>query len=335
MENANIENLLFDYFSGNLSEAEEKELLQWLESDESHSKIFSEMADWWAIAHVPLFVSDMKSDFEKHFGNLNTTVLQNKVSRKIGLWSKIAASILILISIGTFSFYMGKNSVKEEMAYFETVTPMGTCSKVILPDHSVVWVNAGSSLKYSKDFNQKEREVLLEGEAYFEVQPNHSKPFIVKAEMLDIQVLGTHFNVKAYRDEQLMDVSLVSGKVNIHLNDDDHKSKEVVLAPNRMFSFNKENKCVKIVEIKGDDSYAWTNGHLKFTEQPFSEIVRDLERKFNVNISIDSESLQNEIFSGSFSPEYSLNEILREVDMDHKYTWKRNGNEIVIRDKYK
>ena len=333
-ENTHIEDILFDYFSDNLSEAEEKELLQWLESDGSHTDILSEMADWWATAHAPAFASDMKSDFETHFGYLRATTSQKKTGNKMRMWSMIAASVLILILVGTFSFYMGKNNVKERMAYFETMTPMGTCSKVILPDHSVVWINAGSSLKYSKDFNQKNREVLLNGEAYFEVQPDSLKPFIVKAGVLDIQVLGTHFNVKAYRDEQIMDVALISGKVNVYLNEKDHSgSNGVILEPNRMFSFNKESKCVKIVNINGEDSYAWINGSLKFIEQPFYRIAKDLERKFNVNIRIDSKSLNKEVFSGSFSSGYSLNEILNEVDVDHKYIWKQNGNEIVIRDK--
>lgn len=334
-ENEYIEDILFGYFTGDLSEAQEKELLQWLEADESNKEILSKMADWWAMAHVPLFVSDMKPDFEKHFGNLKKTSSLTVYRQKINLLGKIVASVLLLIAVGSLSYFIGKYDVNNnnKIAYFETVVPMGSCSKVILPDQSVVWLNAGSSLKYSGAFNKANREIFLNGEAYFEVKRDSLKPFVVKSEVLDIQVLGTCFNVKAYQNEPVTDVALVSGKVNIHLNRKFSTSGEVVLFPNRMLSFNKKTNRAKVMEIKGEDAYTWKDGILKFTEQPFDRIARDLERKYDVSIHINSESLKKEVFSGSFSSDYSLSEILNEVDMDKKYTWKRNGHEIMIYDK--
>lgn len=337
-----IENLLLDYFEGRLSEIEEKELLLWLEADEANKKKFSEMADWWAIAHVPLFKKNIKSDFQDHFGHLASKSLPLKDNKLFNwrLLGKVAASVLLVAAISTTSYYAGKNGRKpeqEQIAWFETVTPSGSLAKVVLPDHSVVWVNAGSSLKYSLDFHKKNREVSLNGEAYFEVTKDSLRPFIVKSGKLDILVLGTCFNVKAYDNEETIDVALVSGKVNVHLADNNKKenAKEITLAPSRMMSYNKETSQVKMSEVDATSVYAWTNGWIKFDELPFDRIAKDLERKFNVRIIIKSKFLHKEIFSGSFSANHSLDYILREVDVEKKYSWKQIGNEFIIEDKNK
>ncbi|MEG1545022.1 MAG: FecR domain-containing protein, partial [Tannerellaceae bacterium] len=211
--------------------------------------------------------------------------------------------------------------------------PMGSQSMVILPDHSKVWVNAGSSLTYSNDFNGKTREVSLEGEAFFDVAKDSLRPFIVKSEKLDVKVLGTRFNVKAYREEALVEIGLVSGKVNVHLNDHPIGSGEVNLRPDRMLSFNKETKNVKVTEFNGADAFAWTEGRLKFTEQPFERIAKDLERKYNVTIRIESNLLKRQVYTGSFSASYSLSEILQEVNVDRRFVWKQKGTTFIIKDK--
>lgn len=337
-QDKHIEDLLFGHFTGELSDAGEKELLHWLNADESNKKYFSEMSDWWAMAHVPLFMSDMKADFEEHFGSLTSldVSVAEKKRRHIGLWGKIAASLLLAVSIGTVSFYAGKRvqgNEKEQTAWVETITPLGSQSKVVLPDRSVVWVNAGSTLKYKLDFNKEVREVQLTGEAYFEVAKDSLRPFIVKSDKLDIRVMGTCFNVKAYDNENTANVALVSGKVNVHLRGKKAGTGDVVLMPDRMLTFDKETSRVKLSEIKGAAVYAWTNGWLEFDEQPFVQIAKDLERKFNVRIRIDSKSLQDQVFSGSFSSGHSLEDILREVDVEKKYTWHRNEDEFIIRNK--
>lgn len=338
-EEKHFENLLLDYFAGELSAIEEKELLLWLEADNANKKKFSEMADCWAIAHLPLFRNNMKSDFRKHFGDVTSQNSPLKENKLFGWhsWRTVAASVLLAVAISSTAYYAGKNdreSDLQQIAWFETVTPAGSLSKVVLPDHSVVWINAGSSLKYNMDFNKQNREVLLTGEAYFEVAKDSLRPFVVKSGNLDVQVLGTSFNVKAYENEETIDVALVTGKVNILLADNkEEKSKNIVLEPNRMMRYNKETSQVEMSEVNGASVYAWTNGRIEFDEQSFDRIARDLERKFNVQIRIKSKSLPNEIFTGSFSADQTLDYILREVDVEKKYTWKQIDNEFIIEDK--
>lgn len=337
-ENKHIEDLLYSYFAGDLSGKEQEELLRWLEADETHKKRLSEMADWWATAHVPLFASDMKADFQKHFGNLMPPVIPSPKNHWLNFKfvGKIAASVLIVVSVGAASYYIGKASsepVASPVAYFETTTPSGARTKVVLPDQSVVWVNSGSTLRYANNFNEDGRKVQLDGEAYFEVTPDSLKPFVVKSKRLDIKVLGTSFNVKAYGQDEITDVTLVEGKVNVSLRDNTSPTGEVTLAPNRRLSFNKKTNGVQVDEVNAEDALAWMSGGMKFSDQTFASIAKDLERKFNVRIRIESDRLRKDVFSGSFTSEYSLDKILREVDVERRYTWSRSGDEVIIKDK--
>lgn len=339
-ENQLVETWIFKYFSGELSEAEAVRLWQWVEADEANKKYFTEKADWWATVHVPYFRLRMKANFQKHFGNIQGEEAAGKKTLfgNGSLWVKAVASVMVVISVGLFGYYAGKKQTvpaERSLAWFETSVPLGSQSKVVLPDLSVVWVNAGSSLKYRENLNQHIREVDLSGEAYFEVATDSLKPFVVKSGKLDIKVTGTQFNVKAYKDEATVDVALVSGKVKVHLNDRKADEGEVALAPNRMLSYNKETNCVQVKRINGRDVSAWTNGQLRFEQASFPQIAKSLERKFDVKILIESESLKKDIFSGSFSANYSLDRILHEIDVDKKYVWTQKDNELIIHDKNK
>ena len=333
-----IEGLIYDYLAGELSEEKQKELLAWINADDAHQKMFSDAVDFWAIAHVPYFSAQAKKDFSRYFTTPSTLKKQTSkffLSNR-SKWYQIAAAVLLLfvVNFGFFRAgqYMQKD--KETVSYCETTVPMGSSTKMVLPDQSVVWLNAGSTFRYSTDFNKSARTVELKGEAYFEVAHDSLKPFIVKSSHLDIRVLGTHFNVKAYEDEENTQVSLVSGKVHVHVNSDDATvSNDINLYPNEQLSYNKAEKTLKIQDVKGSDTYTWIKGKIQFENQTFDRIAKDLERRFNVHIIIESSFLPNEVFTGSFSLDYSFSDIMREIDMDKKYVWMRKGDTIIIGDK--
>ncbi|MDR2920285.1 MAG: FecR family protein [Tannerella sp.] len=332
-----IDDILFKYFKNQLNETEEKILLEWLNADTSHKKILYEMADWWATAHIPLFASDLKNDFNKYLKDLinktNPVQQHDHIHTTIKWWSKIAASVLILLTTGILAFYAGRSTDKKEpqIAYYETSVPLGAQSKVVLPDQSVVWINAGSSIKYHEDTEKQTRNINLEGEAYFEVSKNQDMPFIVESGSLQVSVLGTSFNVKAYENQETIDIVLVSGKVEVR--SENKQDDAYLLSPDEMLSYNKQTNHAEKSMVQSLNYCAWKNGQLKFDEQQFALLAKDLERIYNVQIEVKSDLLKTERFSGSFSYDYSINDILREIDVEKKYTWKQNGNQIIIRDK--
>lgn len=338
-----IEDLLFSYFAGELTEEQDQELLEWLQEDPTHKEILSEMSDWWATAHVPFFASTKRTNFNDFFGHLTKKDHPGNKSRipRLTFIRNIAAAIMALTLIGSVSYYMGKKEQQKEIAAFldqqnivsEITTPMGATTRVTLPDGSEAWVNAGTTLVYKYNYGAGIREVQLNGEAYFDVKPDKEHPFIVKSNELDIKVLGTSFNVKSYMNEEAVKVALVTGSVHVQVNQVDKEAMDFTLSPDRMLTFNKESHNVEVSEFRAQDAMAWTKGRLIFENLPFPQIAKDLERKFNVRINIESKRLQKEIFSGSFSADHSLDRILREVDMEKRYRLIHKEDEIIIRDK--
>jgi ferric-dicitrate binding protein FerR (iron transport regulator) len=339
MEHHGIETVLLAYFSGQATEQEKKELLQWMEADEANKKIMGEMTDWWAMSHIPLFMSDREAGFKKHFGDL-IAINQTRVKQKTFDFSfvgKIAAVVLLFLLVGVTFYYVGKNTqtTNPEIASYKTIVPYGSKTKVILPDKSIVWINAGSTLTYSDNVAGNQREVHLEGEAYFEVAHDSLKPFIVKTGNLDVKVLGTSFDVRAYHDEQTIDIVLLTGKVDVYLNNaiDGHRNADAELAPNQMLSYNRETSDIRIATVHSLDYSAWKDGQIKFSEQSFTRIARDLERRYDIEIEINSHYLKKEIFTGSFSEKHTVINILQEIDVDKKYKWTQTGTKFIIRDK--
>lgn len=327
--------LLFKYFSGSLSHAEKEELLIWLKEKEEHRYLMDKMSDWWAVAHVPLFKSDLEADFKAYFHFLIGSVPEKQtkqIHRQLNVWIQAAAILLLLIGVGVSAFFLGRNSNDgEKLAYTETFAPNGSQTQILLPDSSTVLLNSGSSLKYRSDYNDSERKVELRGEAYFEIQSNPEKPFIVYSDKLNVKVKGTTFNVKAYEEEETIDVVLISGKVNIQLAD--NQQEDISLSPNQKISYNKKEEKTTVSVVNSANSILWTKGILYFYEKTFPEIARELERKYDTDIEIRSKSLNREVFTGSFSSDYTLDRVLKEIDMDNKYKYTFENRTLIITDK--
>jgi len=212
------------------------------------------------------------------------------------------------------------------------VVPYGSLSKVVLPDKTCVWLNAGSSLRYAQVFGDKKREVYLKGEAYFKVTKDASRPFYVHSEKLTVRVLGTTFNMRAYTNESVVKVDLIEGKVNVEASNG-KESKHLVLHPNEQAEFNKETCQLVKNDINAEKTSLWITGKLCFIDDSFESIAVILERKYDVRVINESGKLRNERFSGSFDVNCSIDEILTDIDVDHKYAWTRLRNVITIRDK--
>jgi transmembrane sensor len=167
----------------------------------------------------------------------------------------------------------------------EHVTPKGERSLITLEDGTQVWINADSKLEYSQDFLKgSTRDVYLQGEAYFDVTSDKSRPFIVHVQGVDIKVLGTSFNVKGYHGEHKIEATLVHGKISLSGASSDN----VTLAANQRFVFLTEKKKLMVENNVETDTYtSWRKGVLVFDDQPLYEILPILERTFNVTIHTD------------------------------------------------
>jgi transmembrane sensor len=232
---------------------------------------------------------------------------------------------LVLLVI-TCTLLININNPLIGQTYIETKTPNAIRSSVKLADGSIVYLNSASKLNYPVTFTGKNREIELSGEAYFEVTHIQDRPFIVKAGSMQIKVLGTHFNVKAYKNENTITTTLIEGKVELKAKNE----KPCILTPNQQAIFNKNTNELAVNNVEANNYAIWRNDELFFERETFTEIAQKLERKFSVNIQIKSSALQNEQFSGHFKRAQSVIEVLDKMKLHRNFQYQTYRDTIRI-----
>jgi transmembrane sensor len=198
----------------------------------------------------------------------------------------------------------------QEQTYNESFAAFGTRFTLILSDGTSVCLNSGSSIKYPNKFIGNKRTVFLKGEAYFDVVSDPQKPFIVETSSVNVKAIGTKFNVSEYAGSDKVEVTLITGKVEVSMTDKSNNISASKLEINQHFSFNKVNKTIT---INNEDSYkyiAWKDGKLVFRNEPLREVVNKISQVFNVDIEIRGSEIQNYNLRATFQDE-SLSEILK------------------------
>lgn len=213
-------------------------------------------------------------------------------------------------------------------AALQTVSTLADTRTIKLPDGTEVTLNHFSSLTYPEKFKGKHREVDLKGEAYFEVTKNREHSFIVQTESVNVEVLGTHFNVESYPDDPEVKTTLLEGSVVVS---NKANSVRMVLKPNESAIYNKVKKSMTLeVSDRAAEEIAWRNGELVFNNLPLQEIARQLSNTFGVNISIADKALQNYRITARFSDGEGLDQILDLLHTVGKFNYSHNNEEITI-----
>ncbi len=199
---------------------------------------------------------------------------------------------------------------------------------IVLSDSTKVFLNSMSRLVYPVKFSGDKREVTLEGEAYFEVKKDRQHPFIVTVNGMQINVLGTSFNVNAYPDELKVYTTLVEGKVMI--NPANQEDKKWILEPNQQATFGRSDSEVKISDVDAKLYMQWIKGTYTFTDQPLDEIMKSLSRWYDFTYSFSDESLKTIRFEGGLNKYESIEPILDIITRTGKVTYKIEGREIIF-----
>jgi transmembrane sensor len=326
-----FEYLMSTHLSGGISEDEEQVLLEILDSDAKYKVLYAEMAKTRAISFIPVLENEKKSQYKNFIHTLNNGLTINVKSNFYRNCLKIASVILFVLSTSiSFYYILSDNFFREKLASNETVVPLGSQAKIILPDGTIAWLNSGSTLKYNNLYGKKNREVLLSGEGYFEVTKDKSKPFFVHTNNIQVKVLGTVFNVRSYMNDRTVEVNLLEGKVDVSMLDN-NSSKKLMLIPNEKMIYNKNTKIMYSCKADAAKSAQWTIGKLCFVNSSLKDISKDLERKYNVKIMLESNRVKNEFFSGSLDLNQPLKFILDYLDVDKKFTKTYNGQTVSIK----
>ena len=248
------------------------------------------------------------------------------IARILNFISKVAAVLFIPLLVCLWITNERDYPITAETAYSEIYSPLGTRTMFYLPDGSTGWLNGGSSLKFPTQFRGKTREVLLDGEAYFDVLTDSKKPFLVKGEHTDVLAYGTSFNVQTYREDPEIKVTLVSGNIKVFAKIDGEALHLADLNPDQMCVYYPDQRSYQVETADVKEITAWTEGKLAFRNEIFTEVVRKIKRWYNVELFIMDEALRSYSYQATFVDE-TLDEVLKLLQHSAPIQYKDLGRE--------
>lgn len=245
-------------------------------------------------------------------------------------WSVAAVAIVLLGLITVTAYWQGSRQIQSNFSDIVVEAPLGSKTKLTLPDGSTVWLNAGSKMVYSQGFGVSDRRLAFQGEGYFEVEKNDEMPFLVQTHDVNVTVVGTKFNFRNYPEDEEAVVELLEGKVAL---ENQLKEESVrYLSPNEKMILHKATGKMDITSAKVKEATLWTENSLLFDEDLLPDIVRELERSYHVQIEIENEDLKQIRFYGQFNQlEQNIYDVLDMLSETGKLKYHEEGKVIYLK----
>ena len=349
--------LLDKYYKKKITDSEKQLLDDWITESEEHALLFEEIDDDFK-AGLP-FSGSFNEDTYQAWSKLKEDYdFPRYFSMPLKKLYRLAAAIIIPLMLmggfGGFIITKGFLKNKTDNSFTTIYSPGGQKTRVILPDKSIVWLNAKTTLKYASSFDDNKRSVYIDGEAFFDVKHDSLHPFIVKTSTFNIKVYGTTFNVKAYKEAIIAEATLVKGKICIQgIPVSGNNGDGIIIHPNETFRYIKDkdayNKAilhrsatkekiskriepmVQIAEkVDVTPIVAWKDGQLSFKNESFSTLAYKLEQWYDVKIHFEDTEVQEIKYTGKFEKE-NINQVLRYLQILTPFEYDMKVNEITIR----
>lgn len=245
-------------------------------------------------------------------------------------WSVAAVAIVLLGLITVTAYWQGSRQIQSYFSDIVVEAPLGSKTKLTLPDGSTVWLNAGSKMVYSQGFGVSDRKLAFQGEGYFEVEKNDKMSFLVQTHDVNVTVVGTKFNFRNYPEDEEAVVELLEGKVAL----ENQLRKEAVryLSPEEKMVLHKATGEMDITSAKVKEATLWTENILLFDEDLLPDIVRELERSYHVQIEIENEDLKQTRFYGQFNQlEQNIYDVLNMLSETGRLKYYEEENVIYLK----
>ncbi len=296
--------LINKYLSGTASEEEVDALFRWVEASSENKQEFFQYKKVWVMT------ARSGGDREKLWDRMLAERIRTRSRYRI-LYRSVKYAAVVLLFFGLGFFVRSILPEKPEKSLFpadmQIAVPPGQMSDVTLPDGTTVQLNSGSRLIYPGSFYSGNREVTLEGEAFFDVAKDKSCPFLVKTRFLNFKVYGTSFNVQAYPEDQEINTTLVEGSLGVI----DKKGRELTrLVPGENVKFRDDTNELQVSQVRVDLYTSWKEGLITFRNESLREIARKIERWYNVEIVIKNEKLAAEPYMGTLMKNKPIDQIL-------------------------
>lgn len=318
--------LITRYLSQQTTTEENEHLTDWIAASPANELVFYEIKNIWR-ASKPGYHAESLGALKKLQEKIRNSAPQTIVHPlRPGKWYAVAASVIgLLIAFGTgYGYYLKRSAV---ISYVQQVTGAGQKKVFHLEDGTMVYLAPQSTLTYPVKLGMASRHVELKGEAYFEVSKNPHRPFIVHTSELDVQVLGTHFNVKSYRSNNLTTVSLLEGKVKVALNGEDRD--EYLLKPGQELSFNHLSHRVYQHGFDQMSATGWMTNTLIFKNDRLADAAEKMEKIYGIKIVFADQATADTRLYASFKNE-SLTSVLETIKATGNVAYSITGNKVYL-----
>ena len=302
--------LLYRYFDGDTTPDEERRIMEWAEASPENYRLYLEERRLWCALLL-------------HAGR--RTARRPALWRRLAAWRVSGAAACILLLVGLAGIFFAGRMVPDGRMQ-QVVVPAGQRVELRLADGTKVWLNSSSSVEYVAPFFSRQRRVKMEGEAYFEVEHDRRAPFVVSTNGLDIEVLGTRFNIRNDDNEHRVTTVLLEGAVKAYASGREQAS--VRLHPAQQLVFDTRTHAMRLTDCpSAERSINWIDGRFCFEHDTFGEIVAELKRYYNVDIRFMDNRLRDMRFSGNFRVEDGIYHIMSVLQLTYKFNYRIAGND--------
>jgi transmembrane sensor len=319
-----IEQIKNKFLRGEADEAELQQLLEWIkQSPANRNELFNEKDIWDAVA---LLRNTRNYKVENELLQFNRSIhIQKKI--RFPDWLKIAAMVVIAIGIG----WLIRGQISNQTKIYgsdklkEIIVPKGQMNQIFLADGTRIWLNSDSKILLPPVFVGNKRSVTLEGEAFFEVAKDKRHPFEVKTEGQVIEVLGTSFNVRAYKGN-IIQTTLTEGKIKLRT-----AKQETILSPNEQSVVNRSTGKLSVKKVNTNFYDSWKEGRYEFVNENLVNVFKLVERWYDVELIYDANEFSNMYFSGVIRKDKPVSHFLQLLDLTIPVDYKMNGDKISIK----
>lgn len=338
-----------------MNEASESDihlLEEWIAMDEKNEQYLNQIRNTWNSVEVEKELDDLA--IQNDYYQIISRIEHKSFIKRYFLGNRLIniAAVFILGIASAWIFLEYTSLSPEAIKAINTIeTPRGSRATIILPDSSIVLLNAESRLTYPQQFSSEGRSVFLEGEAFFEIEKDVSKPFLVKTPDITVKVFGTSFNVKSYPDENTTETTLVEGSISIIKNPTNGRESgtELKMEPNqRLVLYKEERKIIQANQTKRIENVppikaksvlsksvdtqqftAWKDGRLKIDSEPMEKLVVTLERRYDVKVHFVDEEIKQIRYTGTFENE-TIEQVMAALKLASGVDYKIEERDIWI-----
>ncbi|WP_304252273.1 FecR family protein [Parabacteroides gordonii] len=306
--------LLHKFFAGTATLEEKEAIMHWMESDPGNKQFLLKERKLYnaVLLHGEDKQVQQQAGRQQYF-----------LHRGIARFLRVAAMIVVAFGLG----YFWQSEKTEGPIAMQTISvPAGQCVNVTLPDGSNIWLNAQTTIQYPVSFNKENRQVKLDGEAYFDVAKDSKRPFIVNTKECSVEVLGTKFNIDAYSSRDKFETVLMEGSVKVSMLDD--PTQAVSLKPNN--KVYRSNGKLLTQKVSNYERYRWKEGLICFVDEPFKVVMEDFEKFYGLTIVVNNQKVTQYLYTGKFKQTDGVDYALSLLQKNIHFTYQRDRENHIV-----